>query len=417
MSSFKKLGNATKKLTQFLRSGKQGAICEPGACSPGLAEIHSLFCNLVSEFNAFIVDDEMQIRITKPSGKAAPSENTEGGEAQPHYERFWIYTPAWGISIRCNGESVEVFLMPTAELIQMASGEQPSKLKLKLKFAIDCGKTTWSMDEYAIGDVEAATLLRSIFKDMLLRSSKEVDIPPEALRLPVGEGGESLSRSVKALVDEKYSLSQKIVRQQEEIQGRVARELHDAVIADINILKRSFSGDKRLSDQSIVEILDRVTNQIYDICEDLTPRDLQDWGLSTVTKGILERLSERTGAACILSCPEQLPRMPEEVELHIYRIIQESLNNIEKYAQAKNITVSMAVAGNILRIIVEDDGKGFDESSAASDHPKGGRGTNIMRERASLLRLYYPTRLLVQSRPQSGTKLTLELQISATEAL
>lgn len=413
MNEFKRLGSATSKLAKFLSSGKTQETKWTATAQLAVSEIHTFFNSLILEFNSHLPDEKMQVRITQLTDKVANSIESKEGSLQ--YLRFWIYAPAWAISIRATKETLEIFLQPTSSLLQMTEQEVPSMLKLRLYFCIENNLTIWSMDGHTISESEVTTLLRSVFKDMIVRSGTELNIPADAMRLPIGAGGESLSRSVKALVDEKFSLSQKIVSQQEEIQGRVARELHDAVISDIMILKRSLTGDKRLSDEQVIEILDRVTNHIYDICEDLTPRDLQDWGLHTVVSSLVERLQERTKAVCNVNCPQELPRLPEEVELNIYRIVQESLNNIEKYAEAKNISVSMIVNGAILTVAIEDDGLGFSNPTTTPASSRGGRGSNIMRERAALIRLYYPTQLLIQSSQQAGTKVTLELQIATTE--
>lgn len=330
--------------------------------------------------------------------------------------RFWIYSSVWALTVRTCREHLEVFLQPSSSLLQLEEQEQASALKLKLGFKIESSQVTWYLDGHVVNESEVNTLLRSLFKDMLVRSGADLSLPPDALRLPIGDGGESLSRSVRALVDEKFTLSQKVVSQQEEIQGRVARELHDAVISDIMILKRSLKGDNRLSDEQVIEILDRITDQIYDICEDLTPRDLQDWGLPTVVSSLIERMAQRMPVKCSLVCPEELPRLPEEVELNIYRIIQESLNNIEKYSAATNVTVSLSVAGETMRISIEDDGQGFSAPSSAPAGTRGGRGSHIMRERSALIRLYYPNRLMVNSNQLTGTKVILELQIEPREA-
>ncbi len=413
MKEVKKLSTATSKLAKLLASGKMQETKWTEKAKLALSEIYSFYDELIQEFNTHLPGEDMQIRITQLTDKVAHS--TKEKEEALQYLRFWFYAPVWAISIRASKETLEVFLQPTSNLLQMTEQELPSMLKLRLGYCIENDRAAWSMDGHDISEREVTTLLRSVFKDMIVRSGTELNFSADAMRLPIGAGGESLSRSVKALVDEKFCLSQKIVSQQEEIQRKVARELNDAVISDIMILKRSLTGDKRLSDEQVIEILDRVTSQIYDICDDLTPRDLQDWGLHTVASSLIERLQERTKAVCTLTCPQELPRLPEEVELNIYRIVQESLNNIEKYAQAKTITVLMLVDGPILTVSIEDDGQGFTSINATPGSKKGGRGGNIMRERAALIRLYYPTRLFVQSSPQAGTKITLELQIASKE--
>ena len=422
VNSLKQLTKAAESLARFLCDGGAGQSCGDDAAL-ALSVVHQFFEELIQEFNSHPAVGDLQITITKPKSSLSPACESSANaskkvskKASRTVFRFWIYSSAWALTVRTSRDYLEVFLQPSSSLLQLEEQEQASALKLKLAFKIESSQVTWYLDGHAVNESEVNTLLRSLFKDMLVRSGADLSLPPDALRLPIGDGGESLSRSVRALVDEKFTLSQKVVSQQEEIQGRVARELHDAVISDIMILKRSLKGDKRLSDEQVIEILDRITDQIYDICEDLTPRDLQDWGLPTVVSSLIERMAQRMPLQCSLVCPEELPRLPEEVELNIYRIIQESLNNIEKYAAAKNVTVSLSVAGETMRISIEDDGQGFSAASPTPAGTRGGRGSHIMRERSALIRLYYPNRLMVHSNQLTGTKVILELQIEPREA-
>src|SRR6202000_192659 len=101
------------------------------------------------------------------------------------------------------------------------------------------------------------------------------------------------------------------------------------------------------------EELDRVSQKLRDICHDLAPRDLIDWGLKTVIEDLLERVEERTGADCIFDCEGELPDFPYPVQLHIYRIVQELLNNVEKYAEASRIDVNIKVFENLVRLTVK----------------------------------------------------------------
>ncbi|MDX1986422.1 MAG: hypothetical protein SFV17_07015 [Candidatus Obscuribacter sp.] len=414
MNSLKQLTKAAESLARFLCDGGADKSCGDDAAL-ALSVVHQFFQGLIQEFNSHPAVGDLQISITEPKSSPLPASDSSK-KARRMVFRFWIYSSVWALTVRTCREHLEVFLQPSSSLLQLEEQEQASALKLKLGFKIESSQVTWYLDGHVVNESEVNTLLRSLFKDMLVRSGADLSLPPDALRLPIGDGGESLSRSVRALVDEKFTLSQKVVSQQEEIQGRVARELHDAVISDIMILKRALKGDNRLSDEQVIEILDRITDQIYDICEDLTPRDLQDWGLPTVVSSLIERMAQRMPVKCSLVCPEELPRLPEEVELNIYRIIQESLNNIEKYSAATNVTVSLSVAGETMRISIEDDGQGFSAPSSAPAGTRGGRGSHIMRERSALIRLYYPNRLMVNSNQLTGTKVILELQIEPREA-
>ncbi|MGH9551173.1 MAG: sensor histidine kinase, partial [Terriglobales bacterium] len=225
--------------------------------------------------------------------------------------------------------------------------------------------------------------------------------------------GEALHDMVRELLLAGQNMAQKIVSQQEEIQNRIARDLHDAIIADIMALKRSIDEQKGLSTDEITRTLEAISQRLREICHDLTPRDLRDWGLQTVIEDMLERLAQRTGADCSLECEKDLPEFPYPVQLHLYRIIQESLNNVEKYAEATRVTVRFEVSEQRFRLTMHDNGKGFSASEQESRRAReGGTGLSGIRERAEMIRCFYPMQLKVESQPGQGSTTVLELQLS-----
>lgn len=223
---------------------------------------------------------------------------------------------------------------------------------------------------------------------------------------------------VKQLLREKQNLAFKVVNEQEELKNRLARDLHDTIIADLMMLKRYLSGDKKLSVDQIVEIVDHVVRQLRDICNDFSPRHLKEWGLKMCVQDQLDRMGQRTGIKTSLECIENMPVLPDTVELHTFRIIQECLNNVEKYAQASEVGVRIEIlnrAGKqIVRFTVVDDGKGFEVDAGwdpdAVRHPdSGGMGLGAMRQRANLMCVFFPTRLDIESAAGVGSRTVLEI--------
>ncbi len=237
---------------------------------------------------------------------------------------------------------------------------------------------------------------------------------PELLKVFGLYDEKDLLRAVQDLLLEKQNLAYRMVSQQEEMKTRLARDLHDTVIADLMMLKRYLSGDKKLSEEQIIEMVDHVVRQIRDICSDFAPRHLKDWGLKMCLQDLLERMSQRTGIVCNLVCDANLPDMPDPVELHIFRIIQEGLNNVEKYSGASRVIAHIErVDEKTIRFILMDNGKGFDQDKP-EERPSnvGGMGMGGMKERADLIRCFYPTTLTVDSQPGGGSRVTLEVRIT-----
>jgi signal transduction histidine kinase len=113
---------------------------------------------------------------------------------------------------------------------------------------------------------------------------------------------------------------------------------------------------------------------------------------------------------CQLVCERELPPLPEPVKLHIFRVIQECLNNVEKYSGASRVQVIIEKKGdNQLAFVVLDNGKGFEPGVASERTDGGGMGIGSMRERTELIRCYFPARLKIDSQPGVGTRVTLEV--------
>jgi signal transduction histidine kinase len=221
-----------------------------------------------------------------------------------------------------------------------------------------------------------------------------------------------LPTMLRELILQKQNLAFKIVSQHEEIRTNVARELHDTVIADLMMLKRYLSGDKELSRPEIIEITDDVVRQLRDICYDSLPRQLQDLGLESSLKDLLERMQSRTHIKCRFECDGVLPAMPQPVNLHIFRIAQECLNNAEKYSNAREVTLSIKRDGEKVLFTINDDGKGFDPNESVIYSVGGGTGIGSLQERRDLIRVYYPAELRMHSSLGHGSRIVLELTVA-----
>src|SRR5262249_13094599 len=157
----------------------------------------------------------------------------------------------------------------------------------------------WTLDGLPAEANEFILLLRNLFKELVLTSTEVLKEELDGSDFESIEN-EAMREKAQQLLLATQNMAQKVVSHQEEIQNSSARDLHGDVIADIMTLKRSMTGDRKLSETEVVEILDQVCGRIREICHDLAPRDLKDWGLQTVIEDLLERLGERTGADCTL---------------------------------------------------------------------------------------------------------------------
>jgi signal transduction histidine kinase len=376
--------------------------------------------NLSNELNTLLPASQPRVTTTKPADFRETlsfeiSGQSMGMRPKVAYYRCRASTSFWSLSVRGRSGAVEFFLVPGNEVMLLSQAEPESRLKVRLRLYQNSRGSWWTLDGLPVNEADLRSLVRSLMKDLLLKSASGESAELDTLSNLLNLEGERLTQAIHQLVMEKQNLVQKIVMQQEEIQNRIARDLHDAVISDVMLLKRSLSENKRLSEGEINLVLDRITSQLREICHDLAPRDLKDWGLQTVIDDMLQRVSERIGADCALHCESEIPDLPNAVQLHIFRIVQECLNNIEKYSAASRVLVRIEVNEDTLSLTIEDNGKGFSpEAGKARRLREGGSGLGSIRERAELICAFYPANLSVESVPNSGSKITLLVSFLGT---
>ena len=138
---------------------------------------------------------------------------------------------------------------------------------------------------------------------------------------------------------------------------------------------------------------------------DLRPPVLDDYGLAAALHWYGEQFARRTGIAVAVEGEELAPRLAARVESVLFHIAQEALTNVAKHARAKNITVTAQVQGDMLRLVVADDGIGFDSAHMTEPGGNHGWGLLIMTERAEAV----GGRCQIESIPGHGTQVIVEV--------
>ena len=134
-------------------------------------------------------------------------------------------------------------------------------------------------------------------------------------------------------------------------------------------------------------------------------------GLRTTLEALVEQAGQRVKATCTMACPEELPELDGSVDLHIFRILQESLNNVARHAQATEIALTVHADRGGLTFTLTDNGKGLESTGSVKKAAHGGMGMTGMQERMGIIRSYYPATLTVRSQPDRGTITTLTIQL------
>jgi len=212
---------------------------------------------------------------------------------------------------------------------------------------------------------------------------------------------------------------QQITRAQEEERRRIAQELHDDTVQALVVHSREIdelaSDVNRLRKRDIPHHLEELHDQVDSIMrglrrlsQDLRPAALDRLGLLPALESLASNVAEYSGIKTKVKVSGVERRLRDEVELVLFRIAQEALRNVWKHAQATSAEVILEFKDSNIRIIVKDNGRGFDPPHSVADLPRSGKlGLAGMQERSQLL----GGTLAVRSKLGQGTTIVAELPV------
>lgn len=211
-------------------------------------------------------------------------------------------------------------------------------------------------------------------------------------------------------------LSARLVSAQEEERRVLARELHDevgqaltAIKMELGVAQRESPAESRAAG-SLAEartIAEAALQSVRDMSQLLHPSMLDDLGLPDTLDTYLRGFSKRTGIRAQLTHERMDDRLPSEIEVCVYRIVQEALTNVAKHSGATSCTVRLVRRDDVLQLTIEDDGRGIDAVGNAATHTPRGLGIIGMRERAAGLAGAFT----IGNREEGGTRLSVRLPV------
>ncbi|OLQ95349.1 histidine kinase [Vibrio ponticus] len=187
--------------------------------------------------------------------------------------------------------------------------------------------------------------------------------------------GASLNFNVRRLANEQLSvLNQQIIDSQENERQRVSRELHDGVNQLLvaakyrldNVSKEQNSSKKDVELDASKVAMEQAIVELRRISQDLRPPQLDDLGLVAAIDAYVKGLKERTQLELVFEHDIDGEEFVPEVETTLYRVVQESLHNVEKHANAQGVDVILQREGRTLLLTISDDGIGFPTNHAKS---------------------------------------------------
>ncbi|WP_159022852.1 ATP-binding protein [Formosa sp. L2A11] len=228
---------------------------------------------------------------------------------------------------------------------------------------------------------------------------------------------ESLTRlSYEEKMNQQKIISSKIIENQEQEQNRIAKDIHDGIGQMLTGLKYNLESVNLNDLEKAASKIENLKSLTADIIKgvraatfNLTPPELSDYGIVPALSKLTQELSKLTGKTIELYNRKNFnQRLDSLVEINIYRITQEAINNAIKYADSTYILVSISHSEHMLSINIDDDGKGFDVNLPRNIKTgDGGMGMTFMNERIN----YINGRLFLNSSEETGTRITLNIPI------
>lgn len=206
----------------------------------------------------------------------------------------------------------------------------------------------------------------------------------------------------------------------EEERATIARELHDElgqILTSIKmnlmmmtkqVLQDDESFDKMIFENeinSMNEMIEHSVRRLKKLISELRPEVLDNLGLIPAVEWLIEQFITRSGVKVNFKVESQNLILPKDKQLNVYRIIQESLTNALRHSKATEINLSIFETGNILKITIQDNGKGFNPDLLDPLHSIGITG---MKERA----LSFGAELSIQSSSGKGTSVLLSVPLN-----
>lgn len=347
-------------------------------------------------------------------------------ESQKQFELIFNSVSETMILVRC--EKDEQFLLETANvnLLEML-GREKNKAGLKDIIGVPIsvfGRGTFMINEFhpydmlhekmqeAVSNLKAVPYLINSIRDNK-REVYELTITPIAIE-------NSCSHLLIVIhdftdrFDEEERIIQEIYQALDKERTRIAREIHDNLtqtlsIASLNLknLPYDFPG---ISEESkfnkSLQYLELGIDESRHLAHRIMPKAIEDFGLISSVAELIENTRDAYELAIQFDYDKTI-RLPQEYELNLFRIIQESINNIVNHAEASSIDIELIIDNSYIHLEILDDGKGFDASKMNTI--KSGIGIKSMKSRVHQL----DGMLHIYSKPKKGTRVVIHIPLNS----
>lgn len=235
--------------------------------------------------------------------------------------------------------------------------------------------------------------------ELLLVGNKELLRRVDELEGVVADNSEKGETANASATSERvlHELSSKILAAQEQERRRIASDLHDGVAQTLGVVK--YSVESRVAQlkrdnpgldlrqfESVIDQIREAVDDIRKISRNLSPSVLDEFGICVAIDMLCRDFESEVPSINIecRACIDEIG-LPEVVKVAIYRVVQEALNNIQKYASARQVEVAVTAADDELSLLIRDDGEGFDAAEVLlGSNQQRGMGLVSMKERVEV---------------------------------
>ncbi|MFT4982941.1 MAG: signal transduction histidine kinase [Bacteroidia bacterium] len=205
---------------------------------------------------------------------------------------------------------------------------------------------------------------------------------------------------IKKERNDRMAFSEALIYTQEEERKRIARDLHDGIGQSLLLIKKQMVATHETTEDN-QQLITEALEEVRSISHDLHPLQLNQFGLTAAMKDMLSKVEKSSGLFISKELPDIDGLVTEKSEIHIYRTIQEALNNVVKHAQATAVKISCDIGQSEIRITVKDNGIGFENERKISSAKS--LGLRTMSERIASI----GGKVIVESALSKGTTITL----------
>ena len=226
-----------------------------------------------------------------------------------------------------------------------------------------------------------------------------------------------VTEDITERVNNEEKIMSAVIEAEDRQKSRIARDIHDGLQQTLTIALMNFESvgnifellpkDKAEKYMRAFQHLEQGLHDTRNIAYSLIPKAVEDFGYIETVKSLLEELNDSFDINFNFYTNLKDRIESQNIEYNLFRITQESINNILKYAEAHEVFIQLIIQDNLLQLTIEDDGKGFDYDGSISSKSTSSFGLFNMQKRAESL----SGKMIIDSTPKKGTLIYVEIPL------